>query len=370
MTSSSAELMGKKDRNEEIVSERKAAGKKKKKSKHKSQSPPGHSTVTPADMQSNNTTGAPTFRTHNKEATDGIPLTPVCTATGTPSKEVRINMEDSDSTLPESLSSTSVRSELSINTPNVTPPSSPLESRSVESLTNVTPLESRSVESLTNVTPLESRSADTLTTFLKTSASQSDNMTCSNLPPSPVQSVDNLTLEDETGSTPVTAQSARVTDKSSKEVPNSNLTDSFSIPKDAEEQTNPVAMETGATNSSNESCKTPVAPCSDIMITVEDDDESKSPLLISENESSSAEVIYARNESETDTIMDMDDKHGPRDETQEEMVGKFPTDESEQFVNWSFLHFLLSETRKPWCCVVFSQYSIKVLITSTAVVDK
>ncbi|KAL9972160.1 hypothetical protein ACROYT_G018415 [Oculina patagonica] len=79
---------------------------------------------------------------------------------------------------------------------------------------------------------------------------------------------------------------------------------------------NAVALETGATNSSTESCKTPVAPCRDVMITVEDDDESKSPLLISENESSSAEVIYARKESTTETIKNTDEKNETCDDVQ------------------------------------------------------
>lgn len=72
-------------------------------------------------------------------------------------------------------------------------------------------------------------------------------------------------------------------------------------------------METGATNSSTESCKTPVAPCSDVVITMEDDeddDEVKSPLLISENECSSAEVIYVRKESTTEATADTDETSG------------------------------------------------------------
>lgn len=47
------------------------------------------------------------------------------------------------------------------------------------------------------------------------------------------------------------------------------------------------------------------------MITMEDDDELKSPLLISENESSSAEMIYVRGESTTETKVDIAEKIGP-----------------------------------------------------------
>lgn len=42
-----------------------------------------------------------------------------------------------------------------------------------------------------------------------------------------------------------------------------------------------------------------------------EDDELKSPLLISENESSSAEMIYVRGESTTETKVDIDVKQGP-----------------------------------------------------------
>ena len=47
------------------------------------------------------------------------------------------------------------------------------------------------------------------------------------------------------------------------------------------------------------------------MITMEDDEELKSPLLISENECSSAEMIDVRGESTTETKVNTDEKHGP-----------------------------------------------------------
>ena len=86
--------------------------------------------------------------------------------------------------------------------------------------------------------------------------------------------------------------------------------DLLSSSKDSEEQTIAVALETGTTNSSTESCKTPVAPSTDVMITMEDDDELKWPLLVSENESSSAEMIYVREESTTETKVAVDEKNG------------------------------------------------------------
>ena len=66
-------------------------------------------------------------------------------------------------------------------------------------------------------------------------------------------------------------------------------------------------METSGTNSSSESCKTPVAASNDVIITMEDDDDCKSPLLTSENECSSAEVIYVRKEPTTETTAGYDD---------------------------------------------------------------
>ncbi|KAL9972159.1 hypothetical protein ACROYT_G018414 [Oculina patagonica] len=135
VTSSSADHVGKKDKNGNIIFERKGAVKKRKTSKRSSQSAPGDSKAKPQEVQStNDTTEGPTSRKLNKETADDIPLTPVCTVTGTPSAEVRINMEDSDSTLPESISSTSLRSEPSLCTPNETPQSIPLKSPSTESL--------------------------------------------------------------------------------------------------------------------------------------------------------------------------------------------------------------------------------------------
>lgn len=48
------------------------------------------------------------------------------------------------------------------------------------------------------------------------------------------------------------------------------------------------------------------------MITMdEDDDKLMSPLLISESESSSAELIYVRGESTTETKIDIAEKIGP-----------------------------------------------------------
>ena len=106
---------------------------------------------------------------------------------------------------------------------------------------------------------------------------------------------------------------------------------------DSEEWANAIALETGATNSSTESCKTPVAPSSDVMITLEHDDKLNSQLLISENEASSAEVLYVRGESTTETRVDIrtNDDEGAQGGN-DDMAMKDPVDEGKQFVTKSF----------------------------------
>ncbi|XP_078370518.1 uncharacterized protein LOC144654292 isoform X2 [Oculina patagonica] len=270
VTSSPAGHVGKED-GKEVIFERTATGQKKKTSKYTPESSPGCSNVKPQDVLSTNNT------------TD-IPLAPVsCSATGTPSTVVRINVEASDSTLPESSYPTSVRSEPSISTLNKTPQPTPVKSRSVESLS----------------------------TPAKSSVSESDILTCSREPNLPSSTAPTESGEKKMESTPLVAQSKLVTETSANEDSVSIPMDSFSFSKDSEQQANPVALETGATNSSTESCKTPVAPCSDVIITVDDDDESKSPLLTSENESSSAEVIYVQKESTSDTKVNTGEQVGP-----------------------------------------------------------
>ena len=308
VTSSFGDRVRKEHEKEKNMFEKNAARKKRKASKRSPQSSPGKSNATPHDIQStNNATDAPTSRTLNKETVVDIPLKPVCTGTGIPGTEVRINMEASDSTLPELLSSIPARTEPSIYTPNETPQATPPKSCSVEPLS----------------------------TLPKSLVTKSDISTCSkepNLSPStsPVETVNTLTPKDETGSTPVPATLAN-------EVPISTPADSFSIPKESAEQTNPVALETGDTSSSTESCKTPVAPGNDVTITVEDDDESKSPSLISENESPSAQVIYTRTESATETTLNMDMKNVMSGEVNSNNDNlKIPTDEG----NLLYLFFL------------------------------
>lgn len=328
MTSLPAGQLGKEDRSEEIIFEKKATGKKKKTSKRNTQSSPKNPKYKSPDIQTTkNGTGTPTSRTLNVDTAEGIPLTPVCTTTGIPSGEVQINIEASDSTLPPSLSSTSATSEPPICSPNETPQSTPVKSYSAESL----------------CTPPNS------------STSESDILTCSKepkMPPStpPLETADDVTLPDETGSTPPVAKSTIVTVTSATVVSFSTPpTDSFSSHKDSEERTDAVALETGASNSSTESCKTPVAPLSDVMITMEDDDELKSPLLISENESSSAEVIYVREESTTETKVDIDEKNGPCSEVMktkddegaqcdnDDMAMKDPPHDGKKFVTIQFM---------------------------------
>ena len=256
MTSLPTGKMSEEDRNEEIIFEKKASGKKKKTSKptprSSSNNPKDKTRTSDSDIETTkNGTGEPTSRTLHVAAEEDIHSTPVCTAIGIPSGEVWINMETSDSTLPSSLSSTCATSEPQVCSPNETPQSTPVKSCSAESVSS----------------PPNS------------STSESDMLTCSkepNIPPSipPLETADDLTLAGGTGSPPT------------------------------------VALETGTTNSSTESCKTPVAPSSDVMITMEDDDEMKWPLLVSENESESAEMIYVREESTTETKVAVDEKNG------------------------------------------------------------
>ena len=256
MTSLPTGKMSEEDRNEEIIYEKKASGKKKKTSKptprSSSNNPKDKNRILDSDIETTkNGTGEPTSRTLHVAAEEDIHSTPVCTAIGNPSGEIWINMETSDSTLPSSLSSTSATSEPQVCSPNETPQS----------------------------TPVKSCSAKSVSSPPNSSTSESDMLTCSkqpNIPPSiqPLETADDLTLAGGTGSPPT------------------------------------VALETGTTNSSTESCKTPVAPSSDVMITMEDDDELKWPLLVSENESSSAEMIYVREESTTETKVAVDEKNG------------------------------------------------------------
>ena len=293
MTSLPTGQMSEEDRNEEIIYENKASGKKKKTSKltprSSSNNPKDKTRTSDSDIETTkNGTGEPTSRTLHVAAEEDMHSTPVCTVIGIPSGEVCINMEASDSTLPPSLSSTSVTSERQVCSPNETPQSTLVKSCSAESV---------------SFPP-------------NSSTSESDMLTCSkepNIPPSipPLETADDLTLAGGTGSPPTVAKSTIVTVTSatvfSSSIPPMDL---LSSSKDSEEQTNAVALETGTTNSSTESCKTPVAPSSDVMITMEDDDELKWPLLISENESSSAEMIYVREESTTETKVAVDEKNG------------------------------------------------------------
>ena len=145
-----------------------------------------------------------------------------------------------------------------------------------------------------------------------------------------------MTLEDETQSMLGTATLAN-------EVIISTPTDSLSIPKDSEQQMSTAVSEIDATNSSTESCKTPVSPHNDVTITVNDDDELKSLLLNSENESSSAEVICVRKELTSETKVKINEQIGARNEDMktsdqwirydnDDMASKDPTDQGEPFV--------------------------------------
>ena len=306
------------DRDEEI-SEKKASGKKKKTTKRTSQSSSKNLKEKSPDIQiTKNGTGPPTSTTLHVDTKEDICSTPVCTTTGVPSGEVWINIVASHTTSPPSSSSTSATSEPPVCLPNET----------------------------LQTTPVKSCSAESLSTLPNSSTSESDMLTCSKEPSTPpLETADDLTLPDETGSTPTIAKSTIVTITSETVLSSSTpAIDLLSSSKDSEEKTNAVALETSTTNSSTESCKTPVAPSSDVVITVEDDDMLKSPLLISENESSSAEMIYAREESTTETKVDADETNVPCSEVLKTNDGdgaqcendEVPIDEGRQLVKIYF----------------------------------
>ena len=275
-TSLSASQLSKEDGNEETIFEKKASGKKKRTSKQMPQSSSQMQKEKSTDIQST---------TLQVETEEGVHLTPVSLATGMPSGEVCINIETSDSTLPQSLSSSSATSEPPVCSTNETSQSG-------------TPVKSCSAESLSAPPKLPtSESADMLTCSKDAKTMPST---------SPLETADHFTLPDESGSASTVAKSTVVTVTSESVVSlSTSPMDLLSSSKDSQERTD-------ATNSSTESCKTPVAPSSDVMITMdEDDDKLKSPLLISENESSSAELIYVRGESTTETKVDVAEKIGP-----------------------------------------------------------
>ena len=118
------------------------------------------------------------------------------------------------------------------------------------------------------------------------------------------EKVKNVKISVETGTSPPLA----VQPASPNEALVSNPKESSSFLKGSGQLTNNVTVETSGTNSSSESCKTPMASSNDVIITMEDDDDDcKSPLLTSENECSSAEVIYVRKEPTMETTAGYDD---------------------------------------------------------------
>ena len=182
--------------------------------------------------------------------------------TGDPSKEVRINVEaNSDSSPPKSLSSLF---EAPICSSNGTPHSTPVNGCSAEDLRIADPPTESTLRSLTQ---------------------------------SKFEKVKNVKISVETETMPLDVQPA-----SPNEALVSSPKESSSFLKGSGQLTNNVTVETSGTNSSSESCKTPVAASNDVIITMEDDDDDcKSPLLTSENECSSAEVIYVRKEPTMET---------------------------------------------------------------------
>lgn len=246
---------------EEIIFERKASRSKEQVSKDK---PESKSATSPPEQTINYAPHPPTSFTEVPQDTG---------ATGRPIAEVWIVNETSESVTPACTSTTSPMSEPSTWTPNETPSSSP-----------------RNVLSSTSLT------------------SESDSWTCfKDAKPTPTPtSEENWTLTDKTDSTPLGVQATPVRSASVTESANSTATESSCSTKFSEESTCRVPMETDATNSSTESCKTPVAPLNEVVITMEDEEEVKL-VLVSSNECSSGELLYT---SDISTITEAVDTHG------------------------------------------------------------
>lgn len=78
--------------------------------------------------------------------------------------------------------------------------------------------------------------------------------------------------------------------------------------------------DTNSSNSSSESCKTPVAPLNEVIITIEDDEEIKL-VLLSSNECSSGELLYTSGHSGTQNAMDINGNVSERDNENKSLIG-------------------------------------------------
>ena len=268
---------GENDSEDEAMFERKVAACNTKASKSKSKGP------SPADQTINY---PPHPRTTWIESTpqDGSSM-PMSAATDSPSAEIWIVNETSGSLL--SPASLSPMSEPSTWSPNETPPYTPRDATSATSLTSESNSWTSSKNSKLTAIP-------TLVTAIA----------CN-----------------ETGPTHLAARDAPATPTTQAEVSNPASAESSGLSKDSGELvTCRIPIETNTTNSSTDSCKTPVAPLNEVVITMEDDEELKL-VLVSSNECSSGEILYTSGNSVTKDSMDVNGNVSGRDNEGKSLVG-------------------------------------------------
>ena len=229
---------------EEIIFEKKAAaaGKKKSKSKLKPK------VSSPAEQIINYTTHPPTTLS---EVPQDTPLMPVSAATATPSTEMWL-VNETESLTATCPSITSPVSETSTWTPNETPPSTPYNTSSLTSESDTWTFSKEDGPQLT--TPYEAASEE------------------------------NLTISDAKVTTFLPVRDAPS---------NSTSMGTSCSPKGYGGN---VPIETNTTNSSTESCKTPVAPLNKVIITIKDEEEVKL-VLESSNKCSCGKLLYMSQEN-------------------------------------------------------------------------
>ena len=264
--------------------ERKVAACNTKASKSKSKGP------SPADQTINYPPHPPTTWIQSTPQ-DGSSM-PMSAATDSPSAEIWIVNETSGSLL--SPASLSPMSEPSTWSPNETPPYTPRDATSATSLTSESDSWTSSKNSKLTAIP-------TLATATACKETR--------------------TATDETGPTHLAARDAPATPTTQAEVSNPASAESSGLSKDSGESvTCRIPIETNTTNSSTDSCKTPVAPLNEVVITMEDDEELKL-VLVSSNECSSGEILYTSGNSVTKDSMDVIGNVSGRDNDGKSLVG-------------------------------------------------
>lgn len=275
---------GDNDSDDEAIFERKVAACQTKASKSKSKG------SSPADQTINFPPHPATTWTESTPR-DGSSM-PMSAATDSPSVEVWIVNETSGSLL--SPASLSPMSEPSTWSPNETP--------------SYTPRDATSATSLTSESDSWTSSKNSKLTAIPTLATAT---ACE----------ETWTATDETGSTHLAARDAPATHTTQAEVSTSASAESSSLSKDSGESvTYRIPIETNTTNSSTDSCKTPVAPLNEVVITMEDDEEMKL-VLVSSNECSSGEILYMSGNSVTKDSMDVNGNVPGRDYEGKSLVG-------------------------------------------------